>query len=313
LGTTQIQFIDITDHQDINTRLTPKHKLAIPATPTHQSIVNPLLAQIDAENFNVNLNHFSNAYRNRYYTSTYSVEASNWLFDTVSAIAANRSDVTVSRFTHTWVQSTVIARIQGTSANDEIVILGAHQDSIAPSMPTGIAPGADDDGSGCMGILEIFRVLVEANFRPQNSIEFHWYAAEEVGLLGSQAVALRYQQNEVAVRSMMELDMIAYNGKESTVGLITDYTDASTNAFVRALTDEYLQIGWTNSLCGYGCSDHASWTRYGYPSCFPFEAQFANRNPIIHTSGDTMSLVSIEHAYQFMRLAMSFAVELSYI
>jgi len=155
--------------------------------------------------------------------------------------------------------------------------------------------------------------LVEANFRPQNSIEFHWYAAEEVGLLGSQAVALRYQQNEVAVRSMMELDMIAYNGKESTVGLITDYTDASTNAFVRALTDEYLQIGWTNSLCGYGCSDHASWTRYGYPSCFPFEAQFANRNPIIHTSGDTMSLVSIEHAYQFMRLAMSFAVELSYI
>jgi len=312
LGQTDLQFIDITDHQEINLKETPQRKLAIPTAPSHQSAVNPLLTQLNQENFRVNLIHLS-AYRNRYYTSTYGVESSTWIFNQAVALSNNRSDITVTRFAHTWAQNSVIATIQGTGNSDEIVIIGAHQDSTAPGMPSGIAPGADDDGSGSMGILEIFRVLAQGNFRPQNTIEFHWYSAEEVGLLGSQAIAQRYQATGVAVRSMLQLDMIAYDEREQTVGVITDYTDADTNGFVRALTDEYLQIGWTNSLCGYGCSDHASWDRYGYPAAFPFEAQFRNRNPSIHTTSDTMSLVSVEHAYQFMRLGLSFVVELSYV
>jgi len=312
LGQTEFNFIDITDHQDIDIKLTPQRKLAIPTQPSRQSVVNPLLNQLNSENFRLNLVHLS-SYRNRYYTSSYGVESANWIYSTALSYSNNRTDITVSKFSHTWAQPSIIARIQGTSAtSDEIVIIGAHQDSTAPGMPTGSAPGADDDGSGSSGILEIFRVLAAQGFRPQNTIEFHWYSAEEVGLLGSQAVALNYQNNDVAVRSMMQLDMIAYDQREQTVGVITDYTDAETNTFVRALTDEYLQIGWTNSLCGYGCSDHASWDRYGYPAAFPFEAQFRNRNPSIHTTADTMSLVSVEHAYQFMRLGLSFLVELSF-
>jgi len=312
LGQTDLQFIDITDHQEIDPKLTPQSKLAIPTGPSHQSAVNPFLSQLNQENFRVNLIHLS-SYRNRYYTSTYGVESSTWIFDQAVALSNNRSDITVPRFAHTWAQNSVIAKIQGTGNSDEIVIIGAHQDSTAPGMPNGVAPGADDDGSGSMGILEIFRVLAQGNFRPQNTIEFHWYSAEEVGLLGSQAVAQRYQSTGVAVRSMMQLDMIAYDEREQTVGIITDYTDADTNVFARALVDEYLQIGWTNSVCGYACSDHGSWTRTGYPSCFPFEAQFRNLNPAIHTTGDTMSLVSVEHAYQFMRLGLSFLVELSFV
>ena len=38
--------------------------------------------------------------------------------------------------------------------------------------------GADDDGSGSMGILEAYRALLAADFRPKRTIEFHWYAAE---------------------------------------------------------------------------------------------------------------------------------------
>lgn len=40
------------------------------------------------------------------------------------------------------------------------------------------APGAEDDGSGTMAILETLRVLVAAGFRPKRTVEFHWYAAE---------------------------------------------------------------------------------------------------------------------------------------
>jgi len=179
-------------------------------------------------------------------------------------------------------------------------------------MPSGSAPGVDDDGSGSIAVLEIFRILVSNGFRPQNTIEFHWYAAEEVGLLGSQAIAQNYQRNGVAVRSMIQLDMIGYAVREQVVGVITDFTDGDSNAFIRALTDEYLNIPWQNDRCGYACSDHASWNRAGYASVHPFEATMSGGNPFLHTTSDTLSRVSIPHAMEFVKLGLSFAVELSY-
>jgi leucyl aminopeptidase len=38
--------------------------------------------------------------------------------------------------------------------------------------------GADDDGSGSVTILEAFRALLDADFHPVRTVEFHWYSAE---------------------------------------------------------------------------------------------------------------------------------------
>jgi len=38
--------------------------------------------------------------------------------------------------------------------------------------------GADDDGSGTVTILEAYRALLESDFRPNRTVEFHWYSAE---------------------------------------------------------------------------------------------------------------------------------------
>ncbi len=70
------------------------------------------------------------------------------------------------------------------------------------------APGADDDGSGTTSILEAFRVLTEKEWTPtEGAVEFHWYSAEEGGLLGSQAVARDYESREVDVKGMIQMDM----------------------------------------------------------------------------------------------------------
>lgn len=67
------------------------------------------------------------------------------------------------------------------------------------------APGADDDCSGTVSILEAFRVLAESGFVPTNGpVEFHWYAAEEGGLLGSQAVARYKKESGAKIGAMME-------------------------------------------------------------------------------------------------------------
>jgi len=43
------------------------------------------------------------------------------------------------------------------------------------TVTTSRAPGADDDGSGSVNLLEAFRVLVTSGFKPTTPVEFHWY------------------------------------------------------------------------------------------------------------------------------------------
>lgn len=48
-------------------------------------------------------------------------------------------------------------------------------DSINLNSPkAGRAPGADDDGSGTVNLIEAFRVLLASGFKPATPIEFHW-------------------------------------------------------------------------------------------------------------------------------------------
>ncbi len=54
-------------------------------------------------------------------------------------------------------------------------MIGAHLDSVNGGSPSsGRAPGADYDGSGTVSILEAFRALAVAGFKPLNTVEFQW-------------------------------------------------------------------------------------------------------------------------------------------
>jgi bacterial leucyl aminopeptidase len=100
----------------------------------------------------------------------------------------------------------VIARIEGTTSGAAVVIIGAHLDSINQSNPSsGRAPGADDDGTGSVNLIEAFRKLTAAGFKPANPVEFHWYAGEEGGLLGSAAISKSYSQAGTTVKGMLQL------------------------------------------------------------------------------------------------------------
>src|SRR5690606_39421828 len=79
------------------------------------------------------------------------------------------------------------------------------------------------------------------------------------------------------------------DGSRYFIWLITDYSIACLQQFVRDVFDEYLApLGLTRGTytCGYACSDHASWTSAGFPSAMMFEAGFNND---IHTPDDTLA------------------------
>jgi bacterial leucyl aminopeptidase len=175
------------------------------------------------------------------------------------------------------------------------------------------SPGADDDASGVASLSEVARVLLESGYRPKRTIEFMAYSAEEEGLLGSADIAKRYADAGRNVVGVMQLDMTNYQGGAEDIVLIGDYTSAAQNQFVANLASTYLPaLNVTQSLCGYACSDHASWTANGYASSFPFEAVLGQDNPYIHTKGDTLAKSNdmASHAVKFSRLALAFLVEL---
>jgi len=65
------------------------------------------------------------------------------------------------------------------------IVVGAHADGVP------VGPGINDNGSGTSTILEIAAQLYQRAIRPINKIRFCWWAAEEIGLLGS----IYYVQN----------------------------------------------------------------------------------------------------------------------
>ncbi|KAJ1727683.1 hypothetical protein LPJ61_004446 [Coemansia biformis] len=277
--------------------------LAIPHNVTQQAAVNPLLKKVSRavpEDVLAKLT----AFPNRYYNSDNGRASSEFLTQRVKEYATN-----VTRFVHRFPQSSVIARLEGGSLADEIVVVSAHQDSINQENHTDRAPGADDNGSGTVTILETLRVLGQSGLRLKRSVEFHWYAGEEGGLLGSADVVQAYRGRKVVVD--LNMDMTGVPASPRAVGIITDYTSADINVLLRQVVHAYTDLPTIDMTCGYACSDHASWNATGVRSAIPFESQFADGNSNIHTPADTIDTVDFGHLLSFVNIAIGFVVEVA--
>jgi bacterial leucyl aminopeptidase len=151
-----------------------------------------------------------------------------------------------------------------------------------------------------------------------NTIEFMWYSAEEGGLLGSQEIFKFYSQDKRDVKAMIQQDMTGYvtktleAGEPESVGVITDFVDVGLTEFIKKVVTEYWDIPYVLTKCGYACSDHASASKYGYPSAFVIESDFKYSDNKIHTTGDTIDLLSFDHMLQHAKMTLGFAYEMAF-
>jgi leucyl aminopeptidase len=282
-------------------------------TLDNATTVNTLMSTVLESNVRSTITSLS-SYTTRYYTSQSGVDAANWLLSRWrSYVPSTRTDVTVELFRHaSWAQPSVILTIRGTTLPSEVVVVGGHLDSINSSGST--APGADDDASGVASFTEVIRAAMARNYRPQRTVKFMAYAAEEVGLRGSREIAAFHKNNGINVVGVLQLDMTNYKGLSTVdVGIVTDYTSAAQNTFVRNLISTYVRIPQTNTSCGYGCSDHAAWHNLGFAASIPFESTVSASNPYIHTSSDTISRSggTATHALKFTKIAAAYVAELA--
>jgi leucyl aminopeptidase len=317
------RFMDVTDQDLEAERASSLRAIAAvtyPSTATHQAAVTATVKLLSQANLVTYVQELG-AFNNRYYKSTTGATASNTLYTRLANIAASAPGtggaVTVKKFSHSWGQNSLIARIEGSSTNKAVVIAGAHLDSINQNSPsTGRAPGMDDDASGCANIIEAFRALVVSGFKPATPVEFHFYSGEEAGLLGSQAIAKSYSTAGTSVKAMLQLDMTAWvqSGTSYTIGFVTDRTNAALNVFTKMLVSTYVKdVTIKDDYCGYGCSDHASWDTLGYPATYPFEAITETENPNMHVPADTdqHAEFSYAHMHHFSQLLVAYYIELA--
>ncbi|MCP3141067.1 M20/M25/M40 family metallo-hydrolase [Pyxidicoccus xibeiensis] len=293
---------------------TPR-SLAANYTLDNPYLVNTMQAGLDPANILATITHLSTTYPTRYFTSETGAAAAAWLADEWQGyVPLDRDDVAITLFGHSWLQPSVIATITGTTFPDEIVIVGGHLDSTTSSTTNPAAPGADDDASGIATLTEVLRVAMAQGYRPAKTVKFIAYAAEEVGLRGSQAIAQEHKANNRNVIGVLQLDMTNYKGSTVDVGIISDFTNAAQNTFVTNLIGTYIPgVQWANTQCNYACSDHASWNSAGFPVSMPFEALFDGRNQRIHSAADTLANTDVTgaHALKFAKIASAFVAELA--
>jgi hypothetical protein len=93
---------------------------------------------------------------------------------------------------------------------DEYIVIGAHLDHLGVQ-GTEYFPGADDNGSGSTALLSIAKAVAANPTKPKRSILFMWFAAEEIGLVGS----AHYVNNPILplekMICMLNVDMVGRN------------------------------------------------------------------------------------------------------
>ena len=158
-----------------------------------------------------------------------------------------------------------------TGRDDNVVMLGAHLDSVEDS------PGINDNGSGSAALLETAIQLARAN-KVNNTVRFAWWGAEELGLVGSWHYVEDLDANDPEALSdiavYLNFDMVAspnyiigvYDANESTYPAPVEVPDGSVAA-EKVFTDYFDGIGqpWVDTEFS-GRSDYQAFIAAGIPS-----------------------------------------------
>jgi Zn-dependent M28 family amino/carboxypeptidase len=148
---------------------------------------------------------------------------------------------------------------------------GAHWDAYGIGTPDArgrtIRPGANDDGLGVAGLLEIARAFKRGP-RPDRSILFGFWTAEERGLLGSEAYALTPVVPAAKVAANITLDILNTGGPSRDVMLVGQGQN-SLEAELKAAATAQGRIVTPEALPERGLfyrADHFSFAKRGVPT-----------------------------------------------
>ncbi len=224
-----------------------------------------------------------------------------------AGFAAHGLQVRREEFGADPVFENVEVEIRGRTRPHEIVVVGAHYDTVPDS------PGADDNASGVAALLELAGLLADA--RPQRTLRLVAFANEESPWfmtpgMGALVHARRARERGETIAGMLSLEMLGYyssvaGSQKYPRPLSWFYPDRGdfigfvanreSRALVRRLVERYRQrpgvpaeglaapVSFVRDIAR---SDHGAFWAHGYPAVMVTDT--ANyRYPFYHTALDT--------------------------
>ena len=212
------------------------------------------------------------------------------------------------------VQGRTVSNIEvvkpGTERPDEIVVVGAHYDSVVGS------PGANDNATGVAGVLELARMLRSQQL--SRTVHFVAFVNEEppysyTNAMGSRRYAERAASKGERITAMLSLETIGYYSDEDDsqhypapfghfypnkgnfIGFVGNLQSrklvhraiASFRSHAKFPSEGLAAPGW---VTGIGWSDHWSFWKSGYPGIMVTDTALF-RYPQYHSSADRPGIV----------------------
>jgi hypothetical protein len=186
----------------------------------------------------------------------------------------------------------VIATQLGQAHPESILITCGHMDSYS-NMPMVLAPGADDDASGVAAVLEIARVLSQADFRW--TIKYIAFSGEEQWMKGSYhwVDSVAVPQN-LLIEGVYNCDMIGYTAYDTNLMYVTPNIPSQPLAVLAETVNAQYNIGLNvnNYLDIDAYGDHTPFWDNGFKAAFVIEDSewgiWNGSNPHYHTTHDTL-------------------------
>lgn len=223
-------------------------------------------------------------------------------------------------FSHTGTTYNVAGLLEGSDAklHEETLIISAHHDHDGASGKD-VWHGADDNGSGTVGVVELAHAFGANPAKPKRAILFVVFAAEERGLLGAFYMTAHPLRPLSGTKAMINFDMIGRNETESeqTKGLIEIPADTTNrlNLIGGTYSPEYRRIvEQENAHVGLVLDDrfdHESALNVFFRSDqFPFVLHdipafwwFTGFHPDYHHTTDTYDRINYKKMANILRLA----------
>ncbi|SHN65395.1 PA domain-containing protein [Geodermatophilus obscurus] len=184
------------------------------------------------------------------------------------AAAGTTVNLAVDSTSETRTTENVIAELPGRTS-DNVVMAGAHLDSVLQG------PGINDNGSGSAALVEVAENLTEV--KPENTVRFAWWGAEELGLLGSNHyVSTLPQAEKDRIGLYLNFDMVGspnfarfiYDGDQSDFPAPTGTPVPAGSDQIEYVLEDYYEAQdlWYEGTEFSGRSDYQAFIRAGIPS-----------------------------------------------
>lgn len=193
---------------------------------------------------------------------------------------------------------------------ERICIIGAHYDNL----PTGaIAPGADDNASGCAAVLEAARLLSTVDLA--NTVIFAAWDEEELGLFGSYDYVMTGINND-AFLGYINLDMIGWDGNNDRVTELHTRPIAQSISLAETVQrcNEWYDIGLNLKVVNPGAmnTDHYSFWQGGHTAVGINEEYQGDMNPHYHQATDQFQYLDTAYLSANARLAIAAITTLAF-